>query len=255
MTKICVLTLLSILITAGTTASAEDLFGIEDDEGLFASDSASLQAGNGYQAATSSFLSNRIPESTARNLNKAEKVFCYTVDYTTAGYEGYTINDFALKGSCGELSQAGRDLIKNSVFENNSLYSTSKDNCSISPKIMLRYVYGADYTDVLFSSPCQSLTFFHGRDITTVNAAPGAEIIDQIVKAYESLEEPYKPPALLGQMVGNGQAMSQRDKEILRRSAPTEAPRKKWGNTQQQNNPQAPAANSQPAKTGWNRLR
>lgn len=250
MNKFYALFLLGGMIVANPAVAADDLFGDGSDEDIFSSaDSASTE--NKQVAAVSSFLSNRIPESTARNINKAEKVFCYTVDYAQAGYDGYTVNDLALKGACGELSQAGRDLIKKSVLDNNLLYSNSKDNCSISPKIMLRYVYGADYTDVLFSVPCHSLTFFHGRDITTVNAAPGAAIIEQIVKAYASLEEPYQSPALLGQMVGNGQAMNQRDKEVLRRAAPVTAPVKKW-NTQQP--AQAPEA-KQPVKSGWNKLR
>lgn len=253
MNKIYALALSGLLITANYAFAADDPFEIDGDD-LFSSDVASLETADSSQAASFSFLNNRIPESTARNIKKAEKVFCYTVDYAPAGYDGYTINDLAIKGACGELSQTGKDLIKNSVFDNNSLYSTSKDNCNISPKIILRYVYGPDYTDVLFSSPCQSLTFFHGSDITTVNAAPGAAIIDQIVKAYSGLAEPYQSPALLGQMVGNGQAMNQRDKEVLRRASPSEAPRKKW-DTQQSATVQTQAQDKQPAKSGWNKLR
>ena len=254
MTKIYAVTLLGLLFAVSPALAADDLFAIEDDD-LFADGDAS--AGNGIntaQAPVYSFLNNRIPESTAKNINKAEKVFCYTVDYAPAGYEGYVINDLAVKGACGELSQIGKDLIKKSVFDNNSLYSNSKDSCSISPKIMLRYVYGPDYTDVLFSSPCQSLTFFHGGDITTVNAAPGAAIVDQIVKAYSSLEEPYQSPALLGQMVGNGQVMNQRDKEVLRRATSTDAQPKKW-NTPQPTAAQNQTDAKQPAKSGWNKLR
>lgn len=251
MKKLYILPLLSILLAAAPAIAADDVFGIDDDEDIFSAGSSSTQEKkekNGINI--SSFLTNKLPESTAKNINKAEKVFCYTVDYTTAGYDGYTINDLALKGSCGELSQSGKDLIKTSIFDNNSLYSNSVDKCSISPKIILRYVNGADHTDVLFSSPCQSLTFFHGRDITTVNAAPGAAIIDQIVKAYSGLEEPYRSPALLGQMVANGQPMTQNQKEILRRMAPAEAPVKKW-NTQ----PQPQENTALKAKSGWNKLR
>ncbi|MBQ8481338.1 MAG: hypothetical protein IJ532_02250 [Alphaproteobacteria bacterium] len=254
MNKFYILSLMSLLITV-SPAFAEDLFGLDGDDDMFALSSSSSQEPTENKAPLiSSFLSNRIPESTAKNINKAEKVFCYVVDYAAAGFEGYTIHNLALKGSCGELSQAGKNLVKNSIFENNSLYSNSKDNCNISPKIILRYINGADYTDVLFSSPCQSLTFFHDSDITTINAAPGAAIIDQIVKAYSSLSEPYQSPALLGQMVANGQALNQRDKEVLRKMAPSEAPIKKW-NTQQPAPQQAPAQNKQPARSGWNKLR
>lgn len=253
MIKIYALSFLGLLITTSSAVAADDPFGLDADDDIFSESSNTLQA-NTPSPAVSSFLVNLLPESTAKVIKKAEKVFCYTVDYKQAGYDGYTIDDLALKGSCGELSQTGKNLIKNSVFDNNSLYSSSKDNCKISPKIMLRYVYGADYTDVLFSSPCQSLTFFHGQNITTVNAAPGAAIIDQIIKAYAGLEEPYLSPALLGQMVGNGQAMNQRDKEVIRRASPSEAPLKKW-NTQPTASTATQTENKQPVKSGWNKLR
>ena len=255
MNKLYILALVSLAVSVNPVF-AEDPFGGDGDDDIFASEpSGDAKQIENRAALVSSFLSNRVPESTAKNINKAEKVFCYTVDYAQAGYEGYTIHNLALKGSCGELSQAGRDLIKNSIFENNSLYSNSKDNCNISPKIILRYINGADYTDVLFSSPCQSLTFFHDSDIITINAAPGAAIIDQVVKAYAGLSEPYQSPALLGQMVANGQALNQRDKEVLRKMAPAEAPIKKW-HTQQPTAPQqAPAPSKQPARSGWNKLR
>ncbi|MBR1600162.1 MAG: hypothetical protein IJ677_01135 [Alphaproteobacteria bacterium] len=254
MNKLHILSLISLLFTINP-ALAEDPFGLDNDDDVFASDSTiETNSKENKSALISSFLSNRISESSAKNIKKAEKVFCYTVDYASAGYEGYTIHNLALKGSCGELSPAGRTLIKNSVFENNSLYSNSKDNCNISPKIILRYIHGADYTDVLFSSPCQSLTFFHDGDITTINAAPGAAIIDLIVKAYSGLSEPYQSPALLGQMVANGQALNQRDKEVLRKMAPSEAPIKKW-DTKRNNQQSAPTVNKQPARSGWNKLR
>lgn len=252
MNKICFAYITSFLLLS-SPVMAEDPFGLEEGDDIFASDS-STEAEKKNVSVIASFLSSRIPETTARNINKAEKVFCYVVDYAQAGYDGYTIHNLALKGSCGELSQVGKNLIKNSVLDNNSLYSNSKDNCNIVPKIILRYINGADYTDVLFSSPCQSLTFFHDAEITTINAAPGAAIIDQIVKAYSSLAEPYQSPALLGQMVANGQAMNQRDKDVLRRLSPTDAPVKKW-NTQQPAGKQTPSSAKQPAKTGWNKLR
>ena len=256
MTKFYAIVLLSLLLGSNPALAGDDPFELEDDD-LFSGDGASdLNVGQNLPTVASSFLNNQIPESAAKNIKKAEKVFCYTVEYAPAGYEGYTISDktLAVKGFCGELSQTGRELIKKSVLDNNSLYSNSKDDCSVSPKIVLRYVYGTDYTDVLFSSPCHSLTFFHiGDVITTVNAAPGAAIIDQIVKAYEGLVEPYQSPALLGQMVGNGQALNQRDKEVLRRAAPTEAPLKKWNTPQPAENTQP--SNKQPAKSGWNKLR
>lgn len=260
MRKLYITLIMSVLLPfANAYAQTDDLFDIDDDDALSAAKADAKQEQQPENSAfLSSFLSNRLPAATVRNINKAEKVFCYTVDYAPADYEGYLINDLALTGSCGELSAEGKDVIKQFLFNNNSLFSNNMDKCNISPKIMLRYIHGVDYTDVLISSPCQSLTFFHGNNVTTVNAAPGAAVIDQLISAYSSLKEKFVSPALLGQMVANGQVMNQGQKEIVRRMSPTETPAKKWGNNN--NQPQNPTPETQgtpkqPAKSGWNRLK
>lgn len=210
--------------------------------------------------ALSSFISSRLPDTAAKNIEKAEKVFCYTVDYPSAEYTGYLVNDLAITGSCGELSKDGMDLIKRAVLSNGMAFSTASDNCNISPKIMFRYFNGIDSTDVLYSSPCHSLTFFHGQDVITLNAAPASEIIDEIVNAYLKLKDKFVSPALLGQMVGNGMVVSQNQKEIVRKTEAAPA-LKKWdaeakapAEKSAAQNPTAPIA-TQTAPKGWNRLK
>ena len=231
-------------------AQETDIFDTGED--ILGEEAADIPQSNASQATLSEFLERKLPSASARIINKAEKVYCYTVDYAGNDYDGYLMDDLAIKGSCGELSAEGQKLIKDNLFQNSIIYSNSVANCQISPRIMLRYVYGVDYTDVLLSYPCPALTFFHGRDATILNATPGSAIIEQITSAYSKLEEKFYSPALLGQMVANGQPQTQAQKEIIRLNAPTEAPRKKWGN-------ETPSAASeqpqQPKKSGWNKLK
>ena len=241
---------LIITVFASLPVYAEDnVFGSEE-ESIFETHNDQLNQNNKPTEAFSTFLKARLPDATSRNIIKAEKVFCYTVDYAPAGYSGYTIDELAVKGSCGELSAEGRDLLHEALLNNNAAFSNNKDRCNISPKIMFRFVYGLDNTDVLLSYPCYSLTFFQGRNVITVNAAPAAQIIEQLVNAYADLNEKFYSPALLGQMVANGQVMNQSQKEILRRHSPTEAPVKKW-----QKNEQNVQEQKQPVKSGWNKLK
>ena len=241
---------LSLFLPLSAAYAEDDIFG--DDELFLQDDNNYTPQSQQTAPLSSSFLSTKIDASTMKVISKSEKVFCYTVDYPSDDYDGYMINGLALKGSCGELSEAGKKLIYNSLLTNNSAYSVGSENCSIEPKIMLRYIYGVDYTDVLLSSPCHSLTFFHERDFVTVNAAPGAQIIEQIVKAYSGLEEKFLSPALLGQMVANGQIVNQSQKEIVRRLSPVSTPTKKWGNDAAKASLNKPSA---PTKTGWNKLK
>jgi len=277
MKKIYMLLAMFALFAGNTIKPAlaeEDLFGVElndfADSDQPQEEEQKTEDKNEY---LSSFLRTRISANTARLLNKAEKIFCYTVDYAGTDYDGYLIDDLAVKGSCGEISKEGNELLKEALFNNNRAFSSNTDSCSISPRIMLRYIYGLEHVDVLISSPCHSLTFFHGSDVTTVNAAPGAKIVEKIADAYASLNERFLSPALLGQMVANGQVISQNQKEIVRRMSPTDAPVRKWGNERQNTQPADTSTNrganssaygttsqnstseEQPVKRGWNKLK
>ena len=152
----------------------DNLFDSDEEDDFLAAIPTQQTKTEAPMTTLSEFLMQNITAATALPVNKAEKVFCYIVDYAEKGYEGYTANGLAIKGYCGELSAEGKALIKETLFNSSSLYSKSKADCRINPKIMLRYVYGIDYTDILLSSPCPSLTFFHGSNIAALNAAPAA---------------------------------------------------------------------------------
>lgn len=253
MKKLYLIALIAGVLPFGTAGAQEtDIF---DDaaEDILGEDIQNIPQSNATKSTLSDFLVRKIPAAAARNINKAEKVHCYTVEYKTPDYDGYTMDDLAVKGSCGELSDAGQKLIKDNLFQSSIIYSNSVSNCEIAPKVMLRYIYGLDHTDVLLSYPCPSLTFFHGSNTVILNATPGSAIIEQIVGAYSKLEEKFYSPALLGQMVANGQPQTQAQKEMIRLNAPTSAPRKKWGN-EALPEPQQQAP-EQPQKSGWNRLK
>lgn len=230
-------------------AYAEDIFGAETSE--FGLDIAESNAQNETNS-ISSFLTTKLPSSMMRNIQKAEKVFCYKIGSMDPNHSGYVIDGFVVEGFCGELSAEGKKLIQESLFGNNVVYSNTVDSCEIKPQIMLRYVYGPDHTDVLFSHPCSALIFFHGQDVITVNAAPGKDIVEKISTAYAGLTENYLSPALLDQLTANGVVITQAQKELIRKQSSTENNKKKWGNDKQSTQPQAPQEN---APKGWNRLK
>lgn len=249
MSKLYFIAFLAAVLAIYPAHAEEDIFGESDDAFLEETDNSKDMKKNYI----SSFLESRLPASMLTNIRRKEKIFCYVVDYAPPSYEGYMVNDMAIKGYCGELSTEGEKLISDAVLKNTSLYSNNVDSCNVVPKFMLRYINGIDHTDILFSYPCPSLTFFHGHDIITINAAPGKEIVEKIVNAYVGLNEKFLSPALLGQIVGSGQVVTQDQKEIVRRMSPTEAPLKKWGAEEENNKVAQPSA--APKATGWNKLK
>lgn len=250
--------LLSALLAYSTCLNvyADDFTDETSGDDIFADTDTNVSKQNTQTAnkTLSAFISSRLPASSAKNIENAEKVFCYTVDYAQADYSGYTINDLAITGSCGELSADGKNLIKDMLLNNNLVFSTATDSCNINPRILLRYINGIDSTDILLSAPCHSLTFFHGRDISTLNAAPGKDIVEQIVSTYSSLSEKFLSPALLGQMVPNGQVLTQDQKEIVRKINTIESP-KKWSKKQTTNTTAQTPTATKPAPKGWNKLK
>ncbi|MBP5353159.1 MAG: hypothetical protein J6Y91_05280 [Alphaproteobacteria bacterium] len=251
MRKIFLLALSLCLSTSVAVAADENIFGDSDD--IFDEQPQQITAENKEQSVLSSYLDSKLPSIVARNIKKQEKVFCYTVEFADPSYEGYMVDEMAIKGSCGELSKEGKQLIADSILSNASLFSNSDANCNVKPRILLRYVNGIDHTDILLSHPCPAVMFFNGRHFVSLNANPGANTIENIIKAYESLNEKFLSPALLGQMVGNGQVITQDQKEIVRRLSPTEAPIKKW-NTEPQVE-EKPQNNTNAKATGWNKLK
>lgn len=260
----CASYLLGTFGASNTFAADEDFFGISEDTDEFGisaplNTTAKSSANVDNNAVLSSFLRSKIPASAARNIEKAEKIFCYNVAYANPNEDSYLIDDMAVTGSCGELSDTGRQLFQETLWNNTSAFSNNLDNCNIAPKIVLRYVYGPDHTDVLLSYPCPAVIFFHGRDIVTINAAPAQQILEQITTAYANLSEKYLSPALMKQMVGNGQVTTQDQKEMVRRMNTTETARKKWSAAPQEpsvpQNTENKLPEAKPAAKGWNKLK
>ena len=237
--------------SANNALAVEDFLGFQEEDDFAIADNSETTKPV-EDKVLSNFLSNRISATAAINIEKAEKVFCYTVDYADPQEQTYTLNGMAIKGSCGELSANGKKLFNDVLWHNAGIFSGTMDNCSIKPKIMLRYIYGPDSTDVLLSYPCPAVTFFNGRDVVTVNAAPGEKLIEQITKTYSSLSESYVSPALLGQMVPNGQILNQAQKEKVRRFGNSENSRKKW---EVENKTSDETSTKSPVKSGWNKLK
>ena len=110
------------------------------------------------------------------NIKKKEKIFCYIVDYATPSYEGYMVNDMALKGYCGELSDEGEKLITDAVLKNTSLYSNNVENCNVAPKFMLRYVNAYGLAESAAYAICDKIIHLTNIFSTSARQAAGGMV-------------------------------------------------------------------------------
>lgn len=184
------------------------------------------------------------------NITQAEQIFCYTVDKPPIDYNGYTMNGMALTGFCGVLGKSDKDLFINEFFHNENSTSNIVAKCVIEPKVMLRFIKGVDYTDVLLSAPCHSFSVFYGGKIKSFNAEPASKIIEAFIQVYTKRKTDFISPALLNQVLPIGIAKTAEQKALIKEKS-GDAPIRNWDSKQTNiNNSQ----NSAPKK-GWNRLK
>ena len=108
------------------------------------------------------------------NIVNSEQAFCYEVFPQNAEYDGYTLNGFPIRGFCGVVGEQVRDMVVQYFLgsEGNVLFDQA-EQCVIEPKIIIRFIRGVDYTDVLLSSPCHSFAIFYGGGVRVYNFKPG----------------------------------------------------------------------------------
>lgn len=190
-------------------------------------------------------ISSAIGQAALMNVKKAEQVFCYHVAERPDNYVGYTLDGMAIVGFCGVVSDELKNMVITELFSNQErvLFDVT-ENCVIRPQIMLRFVRGVDYTDVLFSSPCHAFAFFYGGKVSAFNAKPAAPIVDALVKPLTQNKIDFASPALLKQLLPIGIAQTDDQKEILEQQ---NAPIRKWVENKA-------AQEAKNAPKGWNKL-
>ncbi len=186
-----------------------------------------------------------IGSSGIANITDAEAVFCYQVASKPAGYKGYTINNVAVSGFCGIIEDNLKNMIVRQFFATPENISSDVAQCVIKPRLMLRFVRGVDYTDVLLSSPCHSFSVFYGGKVRSYNFSPAAEIIDVMVESFRPKTIPFVSPAMLRQLLPIGVAQTPAQKEMVAKQS---GPVRNW---ETQSAPAKPAVQK---KGGWNNL-
>ena len=189
------------------------------------------------------YITSAIDENAALNIKNAEQVFCYHVAKRPKGYTGYTLNNFALTGYCGELDRSAVTTIYEALFTKSPNIITAASPCRIAPKIMLRFGKGVDSTDILLSSPCPSFTSFYAGKYKSFNIKQG--VIDDIINTLSQTIEPFNSPSLLTQTVANGTPSTPKDSELLEKKQKEQALLPA---------PAEETAETKPTATGWGKL-
>jgi len=186
------------------------------------------------------------------NIVNAEQVFCYEIFPNAKDFKGYTLDGFPVRGFCGVLDKKTRDIITPFFFANPAAVNFDRaENCAMQPKIIMRFVRGVDFTDVLFSSPCASLAVFYGGKVNVYNYTPIAREMDEIIKQMEKLHETFVSPALLNQLLPMGVIQNEQQRGLVNKAS---EPVRNW-EKQATDQMKKQEAEVQRQNTGWNKLK
>lgn len=188
------------------------------------------------------FIKSSISETSASIISNPEQVFCYQVEKKLKDDKRYTLDGFAITGFCGELDKGAISTTYSALFTQSPNIITTPSQCKIEPRLMVRFVKGVDYVDVLLSSPCPSFTVFYGGKYKAFNIKLG--VIDDIIKQLSEKTEAFHSPALIKKTIANAEASSAEESETLEKKQrenavvkeekeekPQEsAPKSGWGN-------------------------
>lgn len=183
-----------------------------------------------------------------RNITEAEQAFCYNVVPAAPDFDGYTIDGMEITGFCGLLSRPEINLFVDEFLSKDENVSNVVEKCIIQPRIMLRFIKGVDFSDVLFSSPCHSFTVFYAGKIKSFNASPASAEVDAVIGAYEKKRVNFVSPALLEQILPIGVPQNDEQKAIVNEKT-AKKPIRNW----QKEEPKVSEPEA-PKKKGWNRL-
>lgn len=197
-------------------------------------------------------ISSSIPEAATYNIRNAEQIFCYHVDKRPAKYTGYTLNSFAITGYCGELNTGENITVYEALFTQSPNIITAHSDCRIEPRIMLRFVRGVDYTDILLSSPCPSFTVFYAGKYKAFNIKKG--VIDDIITLLEKNKSDFNSPSLLKQTVANGTPSTDKEIDELNKKNQENAPLMKW-KKQETTTKEQPSSSTTSSPKGWGNIK
>lgn len=160
--------------------------------------------GTGQFALVSNY-SRKLSSAALNNILNAELVFCYNVGAASGNYNGYTLDGFAIKGFCGVIQDELKNLLLEQLFGTpQNVNFNAVEQCSINPRIVLRFIRGVDYTDVMLSSPCSSMAVFYAGKVDVFNFSPADLLMEAIAKSFDNTSMGFSSPAALNQVVPIG---------------------------------------------------
>ena len=187
-------------------------------------------------------IASDIGISATQNIEKAERLFCYIVSEKPQNYLGYTLDNMAITGFCGIIDSNLKDtLVEQILATQSNIDFANVENCTIQPRVLLRFVRGIDNTDILLSAPCYSASIFYGGNIKTYNMKPAANLLETITKAFQTNQTNFVSPALLNQLLPVGVLQKGAAKPV---STPNPQVKRNWDIPQEQ-----------PGNNAWNSLK
>ena len=200
------------------------------------------------------YIEKTIKRSAAHNITNFEQVFCYHIQRPAQNYTGYTINNYAITDYCGELDTSTIATSYEALFTQGPNIITTSPGCNATPKIMLRFARGVEYTDVLLSYPCALFAVYHAGKQYIFNIKQG--VINDLISQFDNKSEPFNSPTLLKQTVANAIISTVEDASKLDSKKRENELKMSWQKDEQSDaTPKAKTQNNTTSATGWGKIK
>ena len=200
------------------------------------------------------FIKKSIPDAAAYNITNYEQVFCYHIKKLPPNYTGYTLNNFAIVDYCGELNTNTIATSYEALFTQGPNIITTAPGCNLDPKVMLRFVRGVDYTDVVLSSSCASFVVFYSGRFKLFNIKHG--VVNDIISQFDKKRETFNSPTLLKQTVANGIVTTVEEASKLDAKKRENELKMSWQKEEKKGETtQAKPQNNTTSNTGWGKIK
>ena len=173
-------------------------------------------------------IKKSLTDSAIYNLTHAEQVFCYRINHRPKEFNGYTIDNYAIVGYCGELDSDNYSPIYEALLTRGPNILSDINDVPHSPRFILRFARGIDYTDIMLSSAEEGSYFiiFYGGRIARFFIKQS--IAEEIIKKLDKTNKDFHSPTLLKQTVANGKPTTTDEQEKLDKQRKNETPVMNW---------------------------
>ncbi|MCQ2914884.1 MAG: hypothetical protein MJ247_06795 [Alphaproteobacteria bacterium] len=142
-----------------------------------------------FEQIISKEIRERIRPDASYVFGEPDEVMCFSIERKSPRQRTATLDGYKHKGNCGSINEEGLARIQEIFFKAESfdMGVTKITNCTISPKVLLRFRKNYDFGDILLAGDnCPAIVFVYGGDTKEFYGKPIRDKINEFIEVVNS---------------------------------------------------------------------